>query len=62
VARRFPCQNAPASRELGWEPKITLEEGVKIMLANIEYWRQAPVWDVPKIQQATKTWFKYLDK
>ena len=49
-------------RELGWEPKITLEEGVKIMLANIEYWRQAPVWDVPKIQQATKTWFKYLDK
>ena len=49
-------------RELGWEPRVTLEEGVKIMLANIEYWRQAPVWDVVKIQQATKTWFKYLDK
>ena len=49
-------------RELGWEPKVTLEEGVKIMLANIEYWRQAPVWDVAKIQQATKTWFKYLEK
>ena len=49
-------------RELGWEPKITLEEGVTIMLANIEYWRQAPVWDVAKIQQATKTWFQYLDK
>jgi len=48
-------------RELGWEPKVTLEEGVRIMLANIEYWRQAPVWDVAKIQQATKTWFKYLD-
>jgi UDP-glucose 4-epimerase len=48
--------------ELGWEPKVTLEEGVKIMLANIEYWRQAPVWDVAKIQQATRTWFKYLDK
>ena len=49
-------------RELGWEPEVTLEQGVKIMLANIEYWRQAPVWDVAKIQQATKTWFKYLDK
>jgi UDP-glucose 4-epimerase len=49
-------------RELGWEPKVTLEEGVKIMLANIEYWRQAPVWDVAKIQQATRTWFKYLEK
>ena len=48
--------------ELGWEPKVTLEEGVKIMLANIEYWRQAPVWDVAKIQQATRTWFKHLDK
>jgi UDP-glucose 4-epimerase len=47
-------------RELGWEPKLTLEEGVKIMLDNIEYWREAPVWDVAKIEQATKTWFQYL--
>jgi UDP-glucose 4-epimerase len=53
---------AKIRRELGWEPRITLEEGVKIMLANIEYWRQAPVWDVAKIQKATRTWFKYLDK
>ena len=49
-------------RELGWEPKVTLEEGVKLMLANLEYWREAPVWDVKKIEQATKTWFQYLDK
>ncbi len=48
-------------RELGWEPRIALEEGVKLMLANIEYWRQAPVWDIAKIDQATKTWFKYLN-
>jgi UDP-glucose 4-epimerase len=47
-------------KELGWEPKITLEEGVKIMLDNIEYWREAPVWDIAKIEQATKTWFQYL--
>jgi UDP-glucose 4-epimerase len=49
-------------RELGWEPKVTLEEGVKNMLANLAYWREAPVWDVTKIEQATKTWFQYLDK
>lgn len=48
-------------RELGWAPKVTLEEGVKIMLANLVYWREAPVWDVGKIEQATKTWFQYLD-
>lgn len=49
-------------RELGWEPKVPLEDGVKIMLANLNYWREAPVWDVGKIEQATKTWFKYLDQ
>ena len=53
---------AKIRRELGWEPKITLEAGVQLMLANIEYWRQAPVWDVAKIQQATRTWFQYLEK
>jgi UDP-glucose 4-epimerase len=47
-------------RVLGWGPKLTLEEGVKVMLDNIEYWREAPVWDVAKIEQATKTWFRYL--
>lgn len=49
-------------RELGWMPSITLEEGVKIMLAHLDYWREAPVWDVAKIQQATKTWFEFLEK
>jgi UDP-glucose 4-epimerase len=48
------------SRELGWSPKIPLEEGVKTMLSNLNYWREAPVWDVVKIEQATNTWFKYL--
>jgi UDP-glucose 4-epimerase len=48
------------SRLLGWKPKITLEEGVKIMLDNIDYWRKAPVWDKDSIAAATKDWFKYL--
>ncbi|MDP2922726.1 MAG: SDR family oxidoreductase [Candidatus Omnitrophota bacterium] len=47
---------------LGWQPKVTLEEGVRIMLENIDYWRQAPVWEPETIAQATKDWFKYLTK
>lgn len=47
-------------RLLGWEPKISLEEGVRIMLENIGYWRQAPVWTPEKIEEATRDWFEHL--
>ena len=46
--------------ELGWEPKVTFEDGVREMLRNIEYWRQAPVWEPASIAQATRTWFTML--
>ena len=45
---------------LDWHPQITFEEGVANMLANIENWRDAPVWDPSSIQKATQSWFKYL--
>jgi len=45
---------------LNWDPKILLEDGVKIMLDNIDYWKDAPVWDPKSIGKATKDWFKYL--
>ena len=47
---------------LGWMPKVSFEEGVKIMLENIDYWCNAPVWTPEKISEATKDWFKYLNK
>lgn len=47
---------------LGWQPRITLEAGVKILLENIDYWRNAPVWTPEKIADATKEWFKNLSK
>lgn len=47
-------------RELGWEPQVTFEEGVSEMLRNIDYWRQAPVWDPASIERATRTWFAML--
>ncbi|MBM3245885.1 MAG: SDR family oxidoreductase [Candidatus Omnitrophica bacterium] len=45
---------------LRWEPEITLKQGVKILLDNIDFWRSAPVWTPEKIGEATKEWFQYL--
>ncbi len=47
---------------LGWEPKVSFEEGVKIMLENIDYWKAAPAWTPETIASATRDWFKYLSK
>lgn len=47
---------------LGWHPSVSLEEGVGILMSNIEYWREAPVWTPEKIAEATKPWFDYLSK
>ena len=46
--------------ELGWRPDVSFEEGVAKILANIDYWRDAPLWDPNSIARATKTWFDYL--
>ena len=45
---------------IGWQPAISLEEGIKILLDNIDYWREAPVWTPESIAEATKEWFKLL--
>lgn len=47
---------------LAWQPKVTFEDGVGRMLAEIERWRDAPLWDPISIAQATRTWFRYLGK
>jgi len=49
-----------ATQLLDWEPKVSLEEGVDILLNNIEYWADAPLWDEKSIAKATKSWFKYI--
>ena len=46
--------------ELGWAPEVPFEEGVRRIVANIDYWREAPLWDPGSIAKATETWFKYL--
>ncbi len=47
-------------RILGWEPKISLEEGVQRMLERLDDWKTAPVWTPQSIEQATKAWFDNL--
>jgi UDP-glucose 4-epimerase len=47
-------------RELGWQPTVSFEDGVREMLRNIDYWRNAPVWDPGSIAKATETWFAAL--
>ncbi len=59
------CTQADISKVrkmLGWEPKVSFEEGVKIVLEHIDWWKEAPVWTPETIQSATEEWFKYLSK
>ena len=57
------CTWADISRiqaELGWRPQVSFEEGVAKVVANIDYWRDAPLWDPDSIAKATKLWFQML--
>lgn len=57
------CTQADISRirrMLGWEPKVSFEEGVNILLENIDYWSDAPVWTPETASEATSEWFEYL--
>ncbi len=46
--------------ELGWRPEVSFEAGVGKIVANIDYWKNAPLWDPESIARATRTWFDHL--
>lgn len=52
---------AKIGRELGWRPRVTIEEGAERMLAHLADFQDSPVWTPEGIQEATKTWFAYLE-
>ncbi|MGE0564830.1 MAG: NAD-dependent epimerase/dehydratase family protein [Pseudolabrys sp.] len=47
-------------RELKWRPTVSFEDGVAKIVANIDYWKEAPLWDPDSIAKATAGWFKAL--
>jgi UDP-glucose 4-epimerase len=51
---------ARIAKDLDWRPEVTFEQGVAKMLAEIDYWKNAPLWDPQSIAKATGSWFHYL--
>ena len=47
-------------KDLKWKPKITIEEGIKRLIKNLDYWKKGPVWTPSLIKKQTKSWYKYL--
>ena len=47
-------------KALNWKPKISIDQGIKILISNINDWKTAPVWTPKKIKIKTKKWFQYL--
>lgn len=47
-------------RLLGWRATTSFEQGVEKILSRIDDFRDAPLWEPKSIQDATKTWFQYL--
>jgi len=57
------CTFADTARieaEMGWKAQVSIEEGVANLMANLDYWRDAPVWTPDRIADATQDWFKYI--
>ena len=46
--------------ELGWKPTVAFDQGVRRMMEDIEFWRDAPLWEPQSIARASETWFRYL--
>lgn len=49
-------------KHFNWEPTVKIEEGIGMLLKNINSWKEASVLTPEKIEEATNTWSKYLKK
>jgi UDP-glucose 4-epimerase len=56
------ANNKKIMSELGWSPKVSFDEGVAKILSNIDYWKNAPLWEKDSIEKATEDWFRFMNK
>jgi UDP-glucose 4-epimerase len=54
------ADNSLIREKIGWEPEVPFHQGVEQVLALIEDWSEAPVWDLSSIAEATREWHKNL--
>ena len=47
-------------KHLAWTPEVSFADGVTKMMADIDKWQDAPLWDAESIAVATKSWFQYM--
>jgi len=47
-------------KKINWKPKTTLKFGIKKVLKDIDFWKNAPLWTQSKITKATSNWMKFL--
>jgi len=45
---------------LNWRAEVPFEEGVKRLLACIDDFKTAPLWEPESIEKATQSWFTHL--
>jgi len=48
-------------KDLAWEPKIQIEQGVKMLIKEINNWKEAKVWTSEKMEKEIKNWSKTLN-
>ena len=47
-------------KHTSWLPNVSFEQGVNLMINNLQDWKEAPLWDKDNIEKATETWFKFM--
>jgi len=56
------ADTAKIRQELNWSPLVSFADGISLMMAEIESWKDAPLWTPDSIAKATETWFNYVGK
>lgn len=54
------AENGLAQILLGWTPKTSFEDGVKVMKNHMRDYADAPLWTKESIGEATKSWFEAM--